>query len=94
MILPCRIGPPPILVGFDYDLVWWGIVMVMVVEIGLLTPPFGMNCFILKAVAANVPLGTVFRGVAPFVIADILALVLALLVLFPALVLWLPGLLR
>ena len=54
--------------------------------------PFGMNCFILKAVAADVPLGTVFRGVTPFVIADILAL--ALLVLFPALVLWLPGLLR
>ena len=81
----------PILVGFDYDLVWWGVVMVMVVEIGLLTPPFGMNCFILKAVAADVPLGTVFRGVTPFVIADILAL--ALLVLFPALVLWLPGLL-
>lgn len=81
----------PILVGFDYDLVWWGIVMVMVVEIGLLTPPFGMNCFILKAVAADVPLGTVFRGVTPFVIADILAL--SLLVLFPALVLWLPELL-
>jgi C4-dicarboxylate transporter DctM subunit len=81
----------PILVGFDFDLIWWGIIMVMVVEIGLLTPPFGMNCFIIKAVAADVPLGQVFRGVTPFIIADILAL--ALLVLFPALVLWLPSVL-
>ncbi len=82
----------PILVGFNYDLIWWGIIMVMVVEIGLLTPPFGMNCFIIKAVATDVPLGKVFMGVTPFVVADIIAL--ALLVLFPALVLWLPKVLQ
>ena len=82
----------PILVGFNFDLVWWGIIMVMVVEIGLLTPPFGMNCFIIKAVAADVPLSKVFKGVTPFIIAHIIAL--ALLVLFPSLVLWLPGVLR
>jgi TRAP-type C4-dicarboxylate transport system permease large subunit len=82
----------PILVGFNYDLIWWGIIMVMVVEIGLLTPPFGMNCFIIKAVATDVPLGKVFKGVTPFVVADIMAL--ALLVLFPALILWLPSVLR
>ena len=82
----------PILVGFNFDLVWWGIVMVMVVEIGLLTPPFGMNCFIIKAVATDVPLSKVFKGVTPFICAHIATL--ALLVLFPPLVLWLPNLLR
>ena len=78
--------------GFGFDLVWWGIVMVMVVEIGLLTPPFGMNCFIIKAVATDVPLSNVFKGVTPFIFAHIATL--ALLVLFPSLVLWLPSLLR
>jgi tripartite ATP-independent transporter DctM subunit len=82
----------PILVGFQFDLIWWGIIMVMVVEIGLLTPPFGMNCFIIKAVAADVPLSKVFKGVTPFILAHMVAL--ALLVLFPSLVLWLPGELR
>ena len=80
----------PILAGFDYDLIWWGIVMVLVVEIGLLTPPFGMNAFIIKAIAPDVPLGRVFRGITPFVIADLIGL--TLLVLFPALALWLPSL--
>ena len=82
----------PILEGFGFDLIWWGIIMVMVVEIGLLTPPFGMNCFIIKAIAADVPLGRVFRGVTPFVLADLLGL--ALLVAVPSIVLWLPDLLR
>ncbi len=81
----------PILAGFGYDLIWWGIVMVLVVEIGLLTPPFGINAFIIKAIAPDVPLGRVFRGITPFVVADLVGL--ALLVLFPALALWLPRLL-
>lgn len=81
----------PIIQGFGFDLIWWGIVMVLVVEIGLLTPPFGMNVFVLKAVAADVPLANVFRGVIPFVLADIVAL--GLLISFPSIVLWLPTLL-
>ena len=76
--------------GLGFDLVWWGIIMLVVVEIGLITPPFGINVFILKAIAgANLPLTTVFRGVMPFVAADLLKLIL--LVLIPALVLWLPS---
>lgn len=80
----------PLIAGMGYDLVWWGIVMVVVLETGLITPPFGINVFVLKSVAgADVPLVTVFRGVMPFVGADLIKLVL--LVLFPALALWLPS---
>ena len=76
--------------GLGFDLVWWGIIMLVVVEIGLITPPFGINVFILKTIAgADLPLTTVFRGVMPFVAADLLKLIL--LVLIPALVLWLPS---
>ncbi|MGX1096928.1 C4-dicarboxylate transporter DctM subunit [Amorphus sp. MBR-141] len=71
-----------------YDLLWWGVVMVVVIEIGVISPPFGMNLFVMKSVAKDVSLMTIYRGVLPFVFADIIKL--ALLVLFPALSLWLP----
>jgi C4-dicarboxylate transporter, DctM subunit len=73
-----------------YDLVWWGIIMLVIVETGLITPPFGINLFVIRSVQPDIPLGTVFRGALPFVVSDLLRLLL--LVLFPALVLWLPGL--
>ena len=80
----------PLITGMGYDLVWWGIVNLVVLETGLITPPFGIHLFVLKSVAgADVPLGVVYRGVLPFVCADLLKLLL--LVLFPALVLWLPS---
>ena len=73
-----------------YDLVWWGVVNLVVLETGLISPPFGIHLFVLKSIAgANVPLGTVYRGVLPFVISDLIKLVL--IVLFPALCLWLPS---
>ncbi|MGX1309281.1 C4-dicarboxylate transporter DctM subunit [Amorphus suaedae] len=71
-----------------YDLLWWGVVMVVVIEIGVISPPFGMNLFVMKSVAKDISLMTIYRGVLPFVFADIVKL--ALLVLFPALSLWLP----
>ncbi len=84
----------PILAGLimdlGFDLIWWGIVMVAVVEIGVITPPFGVNVFVLKSMAgADVPLTTVFRGVMPFVFSAFIKL--ALLILIPGLVLWLPS---
>lgn len=78
----------PLILGMGYDLVWWGIIMLVVVETGLITPPFGINLFVIRSVQRDVPLMTVFRGVLPFVLSDFLRL--ALLVLFPVLVLWLP----
>jgi TRAP-type C4-dicarboxylate transport system permease large subunit len=65
------------------DPVWFGIVTVLTVELGLITPPVGMNVFVIKATAKHVKLGEIFRGVTPFIIADLLRL--ALLVAFPVL---------
>jgi C4-dicarboxylate transporter, DctM subunit len=80
----------PLVVGMGYDLVWWGILNLIVLELGLITPPFGLHLFVLKSIGGSeVPLGTVYRGVAPFVIADFVKL--ALLVFVPALALWLPS---
>ncbi len=84
----------PILAGLitdlGFDLIWWGIIMVAVVEIGVITPPFGINVFVLKSMAgADVPLATVFKGVMPFVFSAFIKL--ALLTLIPALTLWLPS---
>lgn len=80
----------PLVSSLGYDLIWWGVVNLVVLETGLITPPFGIHLFVLKGiVGADVPLGKVYRGVMPFVIADFAKL--ALLVLFPALALWLPS---
>lgn len=80
----------PLVASLGYDLVWWGVVNLVVLETGLITPPFGIHLFVLKGlVGADVPLGKVYRGVMPFVLADFAKL--ALLVLFPALALWLPS---
>jgi tripartite ATP-independent transporter DctM subunit len=80
----------PLVSSMGYDLVWWGIVNLVVLETGLITPPFGIHLFVLKGlVGADVPLSRVYRGVMPFVIADLAKL--ALLLLFPALALWLPS---
>ena len=65
--------------------------MVVVVEVGLITPPVGLNIFVIRAQLPDVELGTVFRGILPFLAAD--AVLIALLLLFPQLALWLPGIL-
>jgi tripartite ATP-independent transporter DctM subunit len=79
----------PIALELEFNLIWFGIVIVTVAEIGLITPPIGMNLFIVQAAARDVPQSTVIRGILPFILADVVRL--ALLVAFPALVLWLPG---
>lgn len=72
--------------------VWFGILALIVVELGLITPPVGMNVFIISALAKDVPMIETFKGVAPFFTAELLRV--ALLLAFPALTLWLPALLR
>jgi C4-dicarboxylate transporter, DctM subunit len=79
----------PIISALGYDPVWFGIIIVMVVELGLITPPIGMNVFVIKGIARDVPLATIFRGAMPFVIAQI-GLIL-ILVAFPQIALWLPS---
>ncbi|ODT83873.1 MAG: C4-dicarboxylate ABC transporter permease [Pelagibacterium sp. SCN 64-44] len=80
----------PIVAGLGFDLVWWGIVTVLVVEISMITPPVGLNVFILKAMLPKVPVVQIFKGIVPFLFAD--AARLAMIIAFPALVLWLPNL--
>ena len=82
----------PVVVHLGFDPVWFGIVIVCVVEIGLISPPVGMNMFVLKTLLPEVSTGTVFRGVLPFMWADVVRL--AILVAFPAISLWLPGMMR
>ncbi len=71
----------PMIEALGFDLIWFGIVVVCITEISLITPPIGLNVFVLKAVLPDVKLGTIFKGVTPFWMADIVRL--TLIVLFP-----------
>ena len=83
----------PIVIGLDLGLtpadasIWFGIIILIVVEVALITPPFGLNVFIINGMSKNVPLLETFKGVMPFIAAD--AVRIALLVAFPAIALWL-----
>ena len=79
----------PLVTSLGYDPVWFGIIVVVVTEISLITPPVGLNVFVLKGVVGNVTTGTIFRGVTPFWLVDILRL--ALLLGIPSLALFLPS---
>jgi tripartite ATP-independent transporter DctM subunit len=82
----------PIIVHLNLDPIWFGILIVCVVEIGLISPPVGMNLFVLSTLLPQVPTTTVFRGVLPFVTADVVRL--SILVAFPAISLYLPSLMK
>lgn len=79
----------PIVQGLGFDPIWFGIIIVMVIEIALISPPVGMNVFVLNAVLPEVSLKTIFKGIIPFLFIDLLRLLLFVLV--PGLVLWLPS---
>lgn len=78
----------PVIVAQGYDPVWFGVILVTIVEVGLITPPIGMNLFVIQGTTPGLSLGTVARGIIPFVTADVVRIVL--LVAFPALCLALP----
>ena len=69
--------------------VWFGILALTAVEMGLITPPFGLNIFVINAMAGDVPMNETFKGVLPFVVSDVVRL--AIIVLVPATALFLPG---
>ena len=79
----------PLIMNLGYDPIWFGIVVVVVTEISLITPPVGLNVFVLRGVLPDVRTGTIFRGVTPFWVADIFRL--ALIVLVPPISLWLAA---
>jgi tripartite ATP-independent transporter DctM subunit len=82
----------PVITSLGYDPIWFGVLIVMVVQIGLISPPVGMNMFVLNALLPGVGLGAIYRGCWPFVF--VLVVMLALLIAFPSLSLWLPSLMK
>jgi tripartite ATP-independent transporter DctM subunit len=82
----------PIVVAQGFDLVWFGILIIVATEIALITPPIGMNVYVLKAVLPSIPIIRIFKGLVPFVAADLVRL--GLLIAFPALALWLGTTMR
>ena len=81
----------PVVIELGYDPIWFGVVIVLVTQIGVITPPVGVNVYVVSGVARDVPLNTIFRGVIPLLIAMIIATLL--LIPFPWIALYLPGLL-
>lgn len=79
----------PIAVHLGFSPIWFGIFLVRTMEIGFVHPPLGLNVYVIHGLAKDIPLGSIFRGIIPFLIADFIHL--ALIIVVPALVLWLPG---
>lgn len=78
----------PVVTRLGFDPIWFGIIIVMTVELGLIHPPVGMNVFVIKSVVKDVSFTTIFKGVLPFVLTDLVRLVI--LIAFPIIALWLP----
>jgi C4-dicarboxylate transporter DctM subunit len=78
----------PVVTSLGFDPIWFGVIIVMTVELGLIHPPVGMNVFVIKSVIKDVNMSTIFVGVLPFVVTDLIRLVI--LILFPLLATWLP----
>jgi tripartite ATP-independent transporter DctM subunit len=79
----------PVITALGFDPIWFGVIIVMTVELGLIHPPVGMNVFVIKSVIPDVSFSTIFYGVLPFIITDLIRLVI--LISFPILALWLPS---
>ena len=78
----------PAVIGLGYDPIWFGIIVVKMAEICLITPPSGLNCFVVNGVRPDIPLSDVFKGIGPFFVADVATI--AVLIAFPEIVTWLP----
>ena len=78
----------PLVTGLGFDPIWWGVINIMVIEIGQITPPIGIIPFVLHGMRPDIPLKTIFAGIIPFFIADLTRL--GIVAIFPVLALWLP----
>jgi tripartite ATP-independent transporter DctM subunit len=81
----------PLIIGLGFDPIWFGIVMTLNMEMGLITPPVGLNLYVLKGIAPDVPLREILVGAVPYVV--VLAVAIVILSIFPGIVTWLPQLL-
>ena len=82
----------PVVVQLGYDPVWFGVIIVMVTQIGVITPPVGVNVYVVHGIARDVPIYTIFKGAMPLLVALIIGTLL--LIPFPQLALFLPGLIK
>ncbi|MDD5700822.1 MAG: TRAP transporter large permease [Dehalococcoidales bacterium] len=82
----------PLASALGFDLIWFGIIIVVAVEMGGITPPIGVNVFIIKSIAMDVPLSTIFKGIVPFFFAILFLLILLLLI--PDIVMFLPDMMK
>lgn len=80
----------PVVIAMGFDPIWFGVIIVLVTEMGVITPPVGINVYVIKGIAEDVPLGTIFKGTFPFLIGLLIAT--GLLITFPQIALLLPGL--
>ena len=78
----------PAILALGFNPIWFGIILVKMIEVGLVTPPIGLNCFVVNGVRPDIPLSEVFKGIWPFVVADLITV--AILIIFPGIVLYLP----
>ncbi len=78
----------PVIVGMGYDPIWWGVINVVVMEMGMITPPIGLNVFVLHGMSSRISLSSIYAGIVPFLFSDLLRLII--ITLFPAICLWLP----
>jgi C4-dicarboxylate transporter, DctM subunit len=88
ILFPLMCGPS----GLGFNEIWFGIMIVIVVEMGMITPPVGMNVFVIKGMAPDVPTYSIFKGILPFLYMDVVEIVI--LTAFPIVVLWLPQVLK
>ena len=82
----------PVVQALNFDPIWFGVLMVIVLEMGLITPPVGLNVFIIKGVANDVPLRVIFTGIIPFLVASIAAIFL--IMVLPDIALYIPTRMR
>jgi TRAP-type C4-dicarboxylate transport system permease large subunit len=82
----------PVAVKLGFDPIWFGIIITRISEIGVITPPVGMNVFVMKGVAPDIPLTTIFRGILPFLLADLVSVML--LIFIPQITLFLPSIIK
>jgi len=82
----------PAILELGFDAIWFGVMMVRLSELGLITPPVGLNVYVIYGVVKDVSLGTIFKGIVPFLLADVV--MVTLLIAFPQISLFLPSLMK
>ena len=82
----------PVAIALGYDLMWFGLYLTVALNIGMITPPVGINCFVIKGLIPDVPIEKIFRGMTPFTVAMIVATIM--MVIWPQIVMILPNLMK